>query len=137
MDEQEMNGVPLDRCPKCNGLWIDHVALDHVLTKSVPGRFQGHAYEFMSRIDAIDTDYRCPRCKLRTLLSRSCDNIELDWCDTCHGLFLDHSELESLVAWREAKVSEDRDELLREGSRGLAELLLLLLTGFFEGQDSV
>jgi Zn-finger nucleic acid-binding protein len=134
MAEQEMQGVPFDRCNECHGLWFDYKALDHVLDKSTSGRSLGGTEEFLSTVGATATDYRCPRCKLHTLLSRSHDGIELDWCETCHGLFLDHDEIQALIAWRGSRVSEDRKEFAKEFAKESAGstvlgLLAELLTG--------
>ena len=133
MAGHEMHGVPLDRCLECRGLWFDHTALDHVLDKAASGGSLGGTNEFLSAVDATPTDLRCPRCKLHTLLARSHDDIELDWCDTCHGLFLDHHEVETLIAWRQARVSSDRKEFLKAGGRVIMEEGLELLAGFLLG----
>ena len=131
MAEQEMQGVPFDRCDECHGLWFDHKALDHVLDKSTSGRFLGGTEEFRSTVGATATDYRCPRCKLQTLLSRSHDGIELDWCETCRGLFLDHDEIRAMIAWRRSQVSEDRKEFAKELAKESASTITLGLLGEF------
>ena len=128
--EREMQGVPFDRCSECRGPWFDHKALDHVLDKSTSGRSLGGTEEFLSAVGVTATDDRCPRCKLHTLRSRSHDGIELGWCETCHGIFLDHDEIHALIAWRRSRVSEDRKKFVAESAR---TVVLGLLADLIEG----
>jgi Zn-finger nucleic acid-binding protein len=87
----------------------------------------GGTEEYRSAVEATPTDYRCPRCRLHTLLSRTHDEIELDWCDNCRGLFLDRDEIDALVRWRKSRVSEDRKKTARELPRVALEVLSEIL----------
>jgi Zn-finger nucleic acid-binding protein len=114
MDERTFRGIPLEVCPECRGQWMDHTALEHVLNRSaadqVVGSLQfGVLAEFMNRVASVGTDYPCPVCKQTTLVSHSHHGIEIDWCPTCNGVFLDRNEIESLIAWRRSKIPDSRD----------------------------
>lgn len=41
---------------------------------------------------------RCPRCSDQMLATHSYDGIEIERCPACHGVWLDASELEKLLA---------------------------------------
>jgi Zn-finger nucleic acid-binding protein len=99
------------------------MVLDQVLDKAASGHSMGGTEEFLSNVEATPTDYRCPRCRLHTLLSRTHDEIELDWCETCRGLFLDHDEVDALIRWRKSRVSEDRKKTARTLPKAALEVL--------------
>lgn len=40
---------------------------------------------------------RCPRCALPTLRRKKQAQIEVDICDDCRGIWLDHGELDAVV----------------------------------------
>ncbi|AUT62348.1 zf-TFIIB domain-containing protein [Paraburkholderia terrae] len=41
---------------------------------------------------------KCPVCKIPDLLMTERQNIEIDYCPTCRGVWLDRGELDKLVA---------------------------------------
>ena len=40
---------------------------------------------------------KCPVCKDVTLLMSEKSGIEIDYCPECHGIWLDHGELEKIM----------------------------------------
>lgn len=39
----------------------------------------------------------CPACKIIKLLAMERDGIEIDYCPQCHGIWLQHGELEKFM----------------------------------------
>jgi len=62
----------------------------------------------------------CPRCKTASLVARVRDDIEIDHCNSCRGVWLDRGELEKIIAnIQQARASEreqdDDDNNVRRG----------------------
>lgn len=98
MKQIDVEGVVVDRCQKCGGLWFDALEKDKLLSDR-------------KAVDAIDTDpsgigrhldamtnIACPRD--RSTLVRTSDpqqrHIHYESCTVCGGLFLDPGELKDL-----------------------------------------
>ncbi len=57
----------------------------------------------------------CPRCVASVLEQRRREDVEVDVCPKCQGVWLDHGEMAKLLA---AEVAERRErELVRDRSR--------------------
>lgn len=84
------HGVEVDRCPACNGRWLDSDELAH-LEASVPSTEEQRVatIEYANR----PSDLRCPRChgSMRAFNYRAYD-LELDACEDRHGFWLDAGE---------------------------------------------
>ena len=103
--EREYHGIEVDRCPSCNGRWLDHEELDH-LEATVPSTPEERraTVKYAER----QSELACPRCGgTMTAFNYRAYNLELDACDE-HGWWLDAGE--------EARVRE----IVQERVRGLA-----------------
>jgi Zn-finger nucleic acid-binding protein len=82
--------IEVDRCPACNGRWLDTDELDH-LEASVPSTEEQRVatIEYANRRSGL----RCPRCDgpMRAFNYRAYD-LELDACEDRHGFWLDAGE---------------------------------------------
>lgn len=43
----ERNGVEIDYCPKCRGVWLDRGELDKIIERNIPQR-QGESHNYRS-----------------------------------------------------------------------------------------
>ena len=103
--EQEYHGIEVDRCPSCEGRWLDHEELD-LLEATVPSTPEERraTIKYAER----QSEMSCPQCgKTMTAFNYRAYNLELDACDE-HGWWLDAGE--------EARVRE----VIQERVRGLA-----------------
>jgi Zn-finger nucleic acid-binding protein len=107
-------GVELDFCEKCSGIWFDHgeLAFYTETTEDVP-----------SMEDAIangdSTDSLCPRCEDIALVETAFipgESLLVDICPGCRGVFLDRNELAKVQS-----MSVERDVLQKVG-RSVSEL---------------
>lgn len=106
MEERELVGVPLDRCTGCKGIWLDYTALDHVLNQQVSGDHAiGTARELMIWSGDRETDMPCPRCT-SWLAKHMHEEIEIEWCRSCRGIYLDNEEIQSIIAWKRRLVKQ-------------------------------
>jgi Zn-finger nucleic acid-binding protein len=96
------NGLELDKCHKCDGLWFDKGELEDLRAKDVadveavledlygsPDYVPGKTEGFM----------KCPRCdgRLRSHLYTYIDPVKIDSCETCFGMWLDDGELDKIL----------------------------------------
>jgi Zn-finger nucleic acid-binding protein len=55
----------------------------------------------------------CPRCLTQTLVERERDDVTIDICPSCRGVWLDRGELERLIS----RATSEIDELERHSGR--------------------
>lgn len=100
----KVDGCSLEKCPMCEGLWIEREELDRIL------RLGWHKVERCIRVIAPDDGdtsdptsgyMRCPKCsegRLQTVTYTFTRAVKIDRCDSCLGYWLDHSELDAILA---------------------------------------
>jgi uncharacterized protein len=114
MEEVTHEGVTIDRCTNCHGLWFD--------------QDEAHQLKNIQASDALDlgdpkegwkwdskTDINCPRCG--KAMEQSADPKQKHiWFEVCpeHGMFMDAGEFkdfkqESLLDWFRALIKGDRN----------------------------
>ena len=97
--------VRLQRCSKCNGIWIEKTQLDQYLDQGSWGIDSWATDE--DRMQELDDKMAsCPRCELRLVKapSRRDPEVVIDFCDKCAGVWLDATELDELETPREVSV---------------------------------
>ena len=92
----ELDGVEIDRCPACAGIWLDEEeiawlseqsgATSHALTAALKKGPHGPKAK-----------RRCPRCS-RVMRLDVLSAIELDRCPAGHGIWFDAGEIEAFLA---------------------------------------
>ena len=91
--EMTIEGVDLDFCPSCKGMWFDkdEMAFMAELPDDVPNISEVQK-------DARKTDYDCPRCgiKLEEMKFAQVQDLLIDRCPQCKGIWLDEGELPKL-----------------------------------------
>lgn len=90
LHEMTIEGVDLDYCSGCKGLWLDKDELAFMveLATDIP------EIEKVKQ-GAAKTRFPCPRCTsvLEEMRFTSADQLLLDRCPGCHGIWLDRAEL--------------------------------------------
>lgn len=89
------NGVEIDECGTCCGLWFDHQELEALASMTdLPERL------YRRRPNPPQTRPRgtrpCPRCA-RTLTVTPIQGVQVDLCAGCKGMFLDQGDLNTLL----------------------------------------
>lgn len=94
MDKAEIKtfgpNIIFDVCPKCKGLWLDKGELGKLLKDRKLTNYLTKHIGTKSRSPMV-----CPRCSM-TMDIEKADDIEVDVCLTCGGVWLDQGELEKL-----------------------------------------
>jgi len=117
----ELLAVELDKCHKCDGIWLDQIEFEQLRDAKVENieeafdRKYGHPpYEE----GTVDAHMRCPRCGDERLLPfhyTLFDPVTVDRCQRCFGVWLDRGELDAIIA--------EKTQLEREARTGNAGTL--------------
>jgi Zn-finger nucleic acid-binding protein len=111
----EREGIEVDWCLECKGLWFDEGELE-LLGQKAGRKLES---EDLGRRDGDEVgpgDRKCPRCRRRmqrlSLGTATGSDVEVDRCDA-HGLWLDHGELGRVIGRRKLKRPTDESVMLR------------------------
>lgn len=87
MLEQDLRGIQIDLCSRCEGIWLDRGELA-VLAETPDDLPEADG-------GVNDTVYRCPRCSSALKERRYSQqyNLQIDVCAECRGVYLDRGEL--------------------------------------------
>ena len=104
--------IVIDVCHKCEGIWQDKGELGKLLEDRKLTDYLTKHIGTKSKSPMV-----CPRCGM-TMDIEKADDIEVDVCLTCRGVWLDSGELEALKAKSEEGFEGDplakEEELLEE-----------------------
>jgi Zn-finger nucleic acid-binding protein len=98
LEEIEVGDVPLDRCPRCAGLWLDH---GEIVEIAGPGKSLKALESMVPPSDHEIRSMACPRCP-DVLLRRVEVGDEkgspkiVFRCVSCAGTWLDRGELKRI-----------------------------------------
>lgn len=96
MQKTVFDGVLVDYCPECRGFWLDagefELALkeEDVDTQTLWKKAQ---QENLQESIACAQTGKCPSCLMGDMKMVKRDDIDVDECDQCHGIFFDKDEL--------------------------------------------
>ena len=100
MSKKSIENIEVDTCDKCKGTWFE----DDELRKakdSTDKDLNWMDFEIWKHKDKFKTDHRklaCPKCHLSLVaISYGITNIEIDYCPTCKGTWLDKGEFKKII----------------------------------------
>ncbi len=96
METFEVDGIEIDKCPECSGIWCDQGEYEKLLITT-------DIRKLLSKVDKNkghnEKKAPCPRCsgkeKMVQVPSVNPD-IKIDKCTKCNGIWLDGGEFEVL-----------------------------------------
>ncbi len=92
---------PIATCYDCWGIWVDTLHLTALSEKYPVGNDLYRATRRLDPAAAEPTDMICPTCTGGKLVRQQIRGVELEWCDICHGIYLDRGEKERLLNLQE------------------------------------
>jgi Zn-finger nucleic acid-binding protein len=113
LDKATFQGLEVDLCPKCGGLWLDRGEITRA-AKLPEGELARLRALLVGKVGPppVPTENKapCPACpgNLSEVLLGA---VHVDYCGKCHGLFLDRGELEQAI---EAVHARDRNTAPQE-----------------------
>lgn len=99
----------IDICPRCEGIWLDAGELGKLLKDRKLSDYLTKDIGTQSKSKLI-----CPRCG-GLMDIESADDIDVDVCLSCNGVWLDAGELDGLK--KKAKKGFEGDDLEKAGER--------------------
>jgi len=110
MNKEEIDvfgpNIIIDVCPKCKGIWLDKGELQRILKDRKLANYLTKHIGTKSRSPIV-----CPRCG-NTMDFEKVENVEVETCLLCGGVWLDEGELEALK--QKAKEGYELDKLAKE-----------------------
>lgn len=108
LDLIEVDGLELDTCPTCGGLWFDRDELrraEHLADPEVDW-MDLELWKHLERFQIEARAHGCPRCaKPMVRLRYGDEKVELDHCASCGGVWLEAGALERILLALEKEAS--------------------------------
>jgi uncharacterized protein len=96
-----IEGIPVDQCPICGGHWLQRGELE------ILGEHHGIHMEpiTVGEVAIVDSRRKCPQdgTQLRQHEFAEHSAITIDQCPACQGIWLDKTELSSILGYLDAK----------------------------------
>jgi uncharacterized protein len=104
MELVTFEGVTVDRCTSCKGIWFDANEPKWLKEKRGSEVIDSGDSAIGRKMDKI-TSYLCPRCQGTMIRMVDVDKHHIDYeaCTACYGVFLDAGEFKGL---RDVTISE-------------------------------
>lgn len=112
-------GLEVDSCPECFGIWFDREELKEFLQR--PQLAQRLADAPPTPVSTPGGERLCPSCRT-ALTETSLGEVNVDLCFRCRGIWLDQGELDRAV------------EQYRQGQRGNLVVLNQIAEGLREAR---
>lgn len=98
MQQIMIDGIEVDRCSGCHGLWFDDGELSKLSNKEAAAALDIGDVKTGKKQNEIE-HYRCPRCagSMNRLVDPEQTHIWFEQCDSCRGSFFDAGELTDLA----------------------------------------
>ncbi|MEN8220543.1 MAG: rhomboid family intramembrane serine protease [Pseudomonadota bacterium] len=89
-------GIEIDACMHCGGLWFDHNELDKVIRKYYPDYPREDTIIKTLGQEVDGTPKQCPHCKdsLKTYQFEQGSELKIDICQSYDGIWLEQGELD-------------------------------------------
>jgi Zn-finger nucleic acid-binding protein len=97
MEPVTFEGVTVDRCTSCKGIWFDANEQKQLKEKKGSEVIDSGDVAVGKKLDKI-TNIHCPRCHGPMIRMVDVDQHHIDYeaCTTCYGIFLDAGEFKDL-----------------------------------------
>jgi len=100
---ENYQGIEVDRCPNCEGMWLDYGELDQ-LEDTV---FDKDELKASLMFRSFEGELICPKCGGRMQRFNYRDyNLELDFCEQGHGTWLDAGEEKRVLELMEQRIKD-------------------------------
>jgi len=102
MKKMDLDGVLIDKCSNCGGVWLDADELDKLKYDDGKDKqelmIEAKNEVMQERKRLLTTVGMCPKCQRKKLDTFVRTGVEIDQCPACYGLFFDHGELQKISA---------------------------------------
>jgi uncharacterized protein len=124
LDRYSIYGMQFEGCPKCHGMWLVKDELRKLKNKINDGQLHWLNAEIdnIEKTSVTSSARSCPKCSSSKLVSVifGHSSVVIDWCPTCHGVWLDRSEFDSIIGYlHDRAMKASPKEIAREAARDL------------------
>ena len=94
MEQINYEGIEIDRCSYCKGIWFDDGELELLSNKQAATAIDTGKHDHRKHYNQVD-EYDCPRCggEMIKKVDPQQRHIWYESCDECKGSFFDAGEL--------------------------------------------
>ena len=112
---EHYRGIEVDRCPQCQGMWLDYGELDQLEDEVLDvDEIKG-----MLVYGSVKGELPCPKCgKAMTSFRYRANNLELDLCEQGHGTWLDAGEEKRVLELMKQRIKDLDRKAKAEGEWG-------------------
>ncbi|NQU68082.1 MAG: zf-TFIIB domain-containing protein [Candidatus Marinimicrobia bacterium] len=98
--KKSIQGIEVDECNHCEGIWFDNDELRLIKDKidSDLNWMDFDIWKHPEKFKPKSTKYVCPVCESpMNVLDYDKTEVEIDYCTTCKGIWLDKNELQNII----------------------------------------
>ncbi len=115
----ELSGLEIDSCFYCRGLWFDGNELRRFFSSpKLYNKFRLPEHNFKVKIKDAPEQRLCSRCQDVVLVEATVDEVVVDECPQCHGIWLDSGEITRLIELVEKGKIKGKNETVKQLKRG-------------------
>lgn len=95
LELKQYNGIEVNKCSKCEGMWFDFKELDDLEDKILSNDDMKGTLVW----DKRTSERKCPICnKKMAKFNYRLNDLELDYCESMHGYWLDKGEEQRVIS---------------------------------------
>ena len=102
MTTATVEGLQIDRCPRCQGTWLDKGEAVQVLKRRLGGQIERGAVPTSDSTQDAKAAH-CRRCDQAMDAKLGLAGVRFDYCPGCRGMFLDAGELGALQVFQDRR----------------------------------
>ncbi len=113
LEEIDYNGIEIDRCAACHGIWFDHREEDQLKNLQGAAEVLDIGDEFLGAKHDKMENIQCPRCliPMHHVSHKGSIEIRFERCTDCKGSYFDAGEFSDYV---EDEVIDEFEDVMSE-----------------------
>lgn len=128
LESHEIQGIILEECTQCRGLWFEQGELRKSIDESEPelGWLDFDLWTDQESINADWSTRKCPVCgKNMATISYADTGVAIDYCTEGHGIWLDKGEFQAIIEALENEIlSKDASDYVKASLDEAKDLLV-------------
>lgn len=118
-NRDDVTGLEIDSCFYCHGLWFDYNELRKFFSApKLFNKFRLPEHSFRVKVADAPEQRMCCRCKEQPLKEAQLDEVTVDECPQCKGIWLDSGEVSRLIDLYDAGKLKGKSETARQIRKG-------------------
>ena len=109
MMQRDLEGVQIDECPRCQGIWFDQGELDAAKDAREPdiNWIDIELWRQEDRFNLALSERQCPKDHANMVsLKYGEPSVEIEYCLECRGMWLDRDEFRKIVSTLEGELDQ-------------------------------